>query len=182
MQLNSHYPVIIAGGGPVGFTCAALLAGYGIASLVIEADMTYCTGSRAICVSRRSQEIMAWAGAAAPLAAKGLPWMGGRSYYRNREVLHFTMPHDNYQRFAPMVNIQQYYIEQFAHEAAGTLTQVVWNHRVQTVSQNATGATLTVQTAQGAAQTIHCDWLIGAALCVSSWVCSSRAGNTTASM
>ena len=101
-------PVLIAGGGPVGLTLAALLARYGVRSIVIEADASYCTGSRAICVSRRSQEIMGWVGADAAVTATGLPWAGGRSYWRGQEVLHFTMPHEPTQRFAPMVNIQQY--------------------------------------------------------------------------
>ncbi|MGE8617541.1 MAG: FAD-dependent monooxygenase, partial [Achromobacter spanius] len=117
MPLPSHVPVLIAGGGPVGLTLAALLAEYGIASLTVEADDDYCSGSRAICISRRSQEIMAWAGADKPLVATGLPWTGGRSYYRDREVLHFEMPHDPLQRYAPMVNIQQYSIEEYAHQA-----------------------------------------------------------------
>ncbi len=160
MQLLSHYPIIIAGGGPVGLACAALLAKQGIASLVIEADETYCTGSRAICVSRRSLEIMAWAGAAKSLLEKGLPWVGGRSYFRSTQVLHFEMPHDDSQRFAPMVNIQQYYIEQAALEAAGTLATVAWKHSVKTVVPKTQGARITVQDAHGALQTLDCDWLI----------------------
>ncbi|MEO6291881.1 MAG: FAD-dependent monooxygenase, partial [Burkholderiaceae bacterium] len=70
--LPTHTPVLIAGGGPVGLTMAALLSSMGIASLVIEADAGYCSGSRAICVSRRSQEILGWVGADAPLVEKGL--------------------------------------------------------------------------------------------------------------
>ncbi|MFP3700539.1 FAD-dependent monooxygenase, partial [Burkholderia sp. SIMBA_013] len=82
MALPAHVPVLIVGGGPVGLTLAALLAHYGIASLTLEADDGYCSGSRAICISRRSQEILGWAGADAALTATGLPWSGGRSYYR----------------------------------------------------------------------------------------------------
>ncbi len=160
---KNHYPVIIAGGGPVGLTCAALLASYGVECTVIEADAGYCTGSRAICVSRRSQEIMAWCGADAALIAKGLPWTGGRSYYQGSEVLHFEMSHDATQRFAPMVNIQQYYIEQFAHEAAqrgAVPPHIAWGHSLQTVTPHKSGATLTVKTPHGDSITLSCDWLI----------------------
>src|SRR3546814_16694350 len=78
--LPAHIPVLIAGGGPVGLTLAALLAEYGIASLTVEADDGYCTGSRAICISRRSQEILAWIGADRPLGEQALPWHSGRRY------------------------------------------------------------------------------------------------------
>ena len=70
---------------------AALLSNYGIACMVIEADEGYCSGSRAICMSRRSQEILGWVGADKGLVAKGLSWVGGRSYWRDAEVLHFEM-------------------------------------------------------------------------------------------
>jgi 3-(3-hydroxy-phenyl)propionate hydroxylase len=100
----------------VGLTLSALLARQGVASLVIEADEGYCTGSRAICMSRRSQEILGWVGADKPLVETGLSWVGGRSYWRNTEVLHFQMPSEPTQRFAPMVNIQQYHVEEYAHQ------------------------------------------------------------------
>ena len=156
-------PVLIAGGGPVGFTLAALLAQYGVRSMVIEADDSYCTGSRAICVSRRSQEIMGWVGADAAVTATGLPWAGGRSYWRGQEVLHFTMPHEPTQRFAPMVNIQQYYIEEFAHLAAQRLGDWVdarWQTRVLRVNNLPDGPEVTVQTADGAQQVIKADYLV----------------------
>ena len=133
----SHVPVLIAGGGPVGLTLAALLARQGVRSLVLEADDSYCIGSRAICMSRRSQEILGWVGADAPLVARGLSWVGGRSYYRDREILHFEMPSEPTERFAPMVNIQQYYVEQYAHEAALAhrgMAQVCWGREWATGS------------------------------------------------
>src|SRR3979490_650756 len=117
-SLPSKVPVLIAGGGPVGMSVAALLAHHGVPCLVLEADASWCEGSRAICLSRRSLEIFGWGGADRPLTAKGLSWVGGRSYFRNTEVLHFEMPSEPAERFAPMVNIQQYYIEQYAHAAA----------------------------------------------------------------
>jgi 3-(3-hydroxy-phenyl)propionate hydroxylase len=161
MSLPSRIPVLIAGGGPVGLALSALLARQGVASLVIEADESYCTGSRAICVSRRSQEILGWAGADGPLVEKGLSWAGGRSYWRDREVLHFQMPSEPAQRFAPMVNIQQFHVEEFAHRAAqafGGLAQVSWASKVIAVRPMADGVAVDVQGVDGL-QTINADYL-----------------------
>jgi len=160
--LPEHVPVLIVGGGPVGLGLCALLAQHGVASLVIEADPTYCTGSRAICVSRRSQEILSWVGADVPLVKKGLSWVGGRSFYRDTEVLHFQMPSEPTQRFAPMVNIQQYFIEQYAHEAAltfGPLADVRWNRRVSALRPGADCVAVDVETGDKK-QTVHADWVV----------------------
>ncbi|MDW5441674.1 FAD-dependent oxidoreductase [Polaromonas sp. SM01] len=157
-----HVPVLIAGGGPVGMTLAALLARYGIASLVIEADDGYCAGSRAICMSRRSQEILSWVGADQPLVDKGLSWVGGRSYFRDREVLHFQMPSEPTQRYAPMVNIQQFYAEEFAHKAAmaqGGLVDVRWSSKVIAVRPQAEGAQVDIEAADGM-HTVQADWVV----------------------
>lgn len=146
----------------MGLTLAALLARQGVGSLVIEADEGYCTGSRAICMSRRSQEILGWAGADKPLLATGLAWTGGRSYWRDTEVLHFQMPSEPTQRFAPMVNIQQYHVEQFAHEAALAapgLASVQWSSRVVGVRQQPDSVTVDVQDEQGR-HTLNADWLV----------------------
>lgn len=155
-------PVLIAGGGPVGLTLAALLARQGVPSLVIEADEGYCTGSRAICMSRRSQEILGWVGADQPLVQTGLSWVGGRSYWRSTEVLHFQMPSEPAQRFAPMVNIQQYHVEEFAHRAAQAfdgLSQVQWASRVVAVRPGADGVSVDVQGPDGMS-TVQAEWLV----------------------
>jgi 3-(3-hydroxy-phenyl)propionate hydroxylase len=169
--------VLIIGGGPVGMTMAALLAKRGVDVLVVEADEGYCLGSRATCVSRRSLEIMGWAGADAAMMDKSLPWSDGRSFYKDREVLHFQMPADPTQRFAPMVNIQQYYVEEFSHKAflktledarqaisdkASTSADsaVLWNTRLTTLTQSEGGVTAQVVAADGKKTTIHADWMV----------------------
>jgi 3-(3-hydroxy-phenyl)propionate hydroxylase len=156
--LQKNFSVLIAGGGPVGLTLAALLAKQGIKALVIEADTSYCTGSRAICVSRRSQEILGWAGAGKALAAKGLPWVGGRSYFRDQEVLHFTMPSEPTERFAPMVNIQQFYIEEFAHKAGGF--DVAWGCKIVKVSSFIDHSEVDVESSDGQIHHLTTDWLV----------------------
>lgn len=160
--LPDAIPVLIAGGGPVGLTVAALLARHGVRSLVVEADEGYCSGSRAICISRRSQEILWTAGAGPALAAKALPWTGGRSYWRDSEVLHFRMPSEPTERFAPMVNIQQYHVEAFVHAAlqgVPELAQVAWGTRVQRVVPGADGVQVEVEGA-GGPHRLHADFVV----------------------
>ena len=107
-----RHPVVIAGGGPVGLALALGLARHGVRSVVLEADDTVCVGSRAICVSRRSLQIMERLGALPGFLAKGLPWSVGRSFYRTEEVFRFEMPADARQTLPPMLNLAQYDIEQ----------------------------------------------------------------------
>ena len=72
-------PVTIVGGGPVGLATAALLAQRGVGSTVVNASTTVGFGSRAICISRRSLEILATLGLDGPVLDIALPWTGGRS-------------------------------------------------------------------------------------------------------
>jgi len=161
---TQRHAVTIAGGGPVGFAIALGLARHGVRSVLIEADDSVCYGSRAICISRRSLEIIERLGALDGFLAKGLPWTGGRSYYRADEVLHFTMPQDENQKLPPMVNLAQYHIEQFLLDAAqahADLIDIRWCTKVTAVQEDGRGATLNLSTPQGdyEAQT---DWLVAA--------------------
>lgn len=155
-------PVVIVGGGPVGLATALGLANYGVPSVLIEADAGVCSGSRAICISRRSLEIIERLGAMKGFLEKGLPWAGGRSFYRDAEVLHFTMPQDENQKLPPMVNLAQYHIEQFlldAAESKADLIDIRWQTRVTGVSARDDGVTLNLST-PGGSYDLDADWLV----------------------
>ena len=150
------HPVVIAGGGPVGMALALGLANHGVRSVVLEADDTVCVGSRAACISRRSLEIVERLGALPAFLAKGLPWTGGRSFYKTEEVFRFEMPHDERQKLPPMINLEQYYIEQYLldeivrrNAAAPGLIDIRWGSTLAGIEEEADGLRLSVRNALG---------------------------------
>ncbi|MEZ0604062.1 FAD-dependent oxidoreductase [Paraburkholderia sp. IW21] len=158
--------VAIVGGGPVGMTLALALARQGVRSVLIEADDGVCTGSRAICISRRSLEIFKRLGVVDGFLQKGLPWAGGRSFYRDAEVFRFAMHHDDEQSLPPMINIAQYQIEQLLLdevEQHADLIDIHWQTRVTGIEQHAedgaAAATLDLRTGDTPWQ-MHADWVI----------------------
>ncbi|KFG93012.1 FAD-dependent oxidoreductase [Burkholderia paludis] len=161
--VDTHrHRVAIVGGGPVGLAVALGLANHGIRSVLIEADDSVCHGSRAICVSRRSLEIVERLGALDDFLRVGLPWTGGRSFYRRDEVLHFTMPQDDNQKLPPMVNLAQYHIEQFLLDAAlrrPELIEIRWQAKVVGVTRQPDGVRLEVDTPPGG-YALEADWVV----------------------
>jgi 3-(3-hydroxy-phenyl)propionate hydroxylase len=157
-----RHPVAIVGGGPVGLVTALGLARQGIATVLIEADSSVCHGSRAICISRRSLEIIERLGAVQGFLDIGLPWTGGRSFYRDTEVLHFTMPQDTNQKLPPMINLAQYHIEQILLDAAerhADLIDIRWQTRVTAMAQDGDGVTLQLATPEGD-YALQADWMV----------------------
>ncbi len=159
---TKRHAVTIVGGGPVGLSVALGLANHGVSSVLIEADDSVCDGSRAICISRRSLEIIERLGAVEEFLNTGLPWAGGRSFYRDTEVLHFKMPQDEDQKLPPMVNLAQYHIEQFLLDAAekkADLIDIRWQTRVTAIDSRADGATLNLATSEGD-YSLDTDWVV----------------------
>lgn len=158
--------VAIVGGGPVGLACALGLARQGIASVVIEADDSVCLGSRAACVSRRSLEIVGRLGGLPAMLARGLPWSGGRSFWGTQEVFRFAMPEYEGQRLPPMINLQQYHIEDALlgaikdvnHERPG-MVEVLWATTVDALESGAGGVSLSLTNAHGRGE-LHADWVL----------------------
>ena len=160
-----RHPVVIAGGGPVGMALALGLANHGVRSVILEADDTVCVGSRAACISRRSLEIMERLGVLPGFMAKGLPWTGGRSFYKTAEVFRFEMPHDAQQKLPPMINLEQYYAEHYLleeifrrNEQTPGLIDIRWGTELTGLAQSDEGVTLDVRNAEGAYR-LHGQWL-----------------------
>src|ERR1700731_3830597 len=99
--------VIVVGAGPVGLAVALGLARRGIKVTLLEAGDSVCFGSRAICLSRHSLEVLDRIGAGPAKPRKPLRWTPGRSFFRDGEAPASDMPHSDGAPHPPMVNISQ---------------------------------------------------------------------------
>lgn len=138
--------VAIVGAGPVGLVAALALARGGVRSVVLERNSTFNDGSRAICIARQSFHILERLGAVEPFVAKALGWTTGRSFYRGRQILEFAMPHSEDEKYLPMYNLQQQYIEQYLWQAAARRPEIElrWQSEVTDIEDAEGGVTLQV--------------------------------------
>ena len=155
--------VVIVGSGPAGMVTALELARHGVASVVLSAELQFSQGSRAICFTRRSMEILQQVGVADRMTAGGLPWRFGNSFYRNQLCFRMEAPHDPDDRFFPIINMQQQYMEEYLHDAcqASPLIDFRWGNKVVKVEQMDGYALATVDTPEGEYR-LETDWLVDA--------------------
>ncbi|MGB0854206.1 MAG: FAD-dependent monooxygenase [Pikeienuella sp.] len=159
--LRDDVTVAIVGAGPIGMTAALALAHEGIPSVVFDNKSTFNDGSRAICISRASFNIFESLGISAPFLAKSLGWTMGRTFYRGRQILEFEMPDGPDQKFRPMYNLEQQYIEKFLCDAAmeNPLIEMRWQSEVTDIADKGGKSTLTVTDPQDTYD-LTADWVL----------------------
>ncbi|HZF16331.1 MAG TPA: FAD-dependent monooxygenase [Steroidobacteraceae bacterium] len=145
------HDVAIVGAGPVGLAAALELARHGVSSVLLDDKGTLNDGSRAICIARHSLEILQQLGVSERFVGKALGWTHGTSYYGTRPVYRLEMPHSTHERFHPMYNLQQQYVELFLAEAALEEPRIDlrWLSRVTGIEVTGEGARLAIATAAG---------------------------------
>ena len=142
---------------------AISLAQQGIASVLLEARNTFNDGSRAICVARSSYQMLQKLGLQKPFLAKGLPWTSGRTFFRGKQILEFFMADSQEDRYRPMYNLEQQYIEAYLHEgvAASNLIDMRWLSEVTAVKDIDGGVQLSVRDPDGVYD-MDADWVLAA--------------------
>ncbi|HQU68733.1 MAG TPA: FAD-dependent oxidoreductase [Albidovulum sp.] len=146
-----RHAVVIVGAGPIGLAAALELANHGVRSVVLDDNNVVSVGSRAICWSKRSLEILDRIGVGAACVAKGVIWKVGRTYHRDREVFNFDLLPEPGHKMPAFVNLQQYYVEDYlvAEAQASGLIDLRFKNRVTGVSQTADGARVEIETPEG---------------------------------
>ena len=135
---------MIVGAGPIGMTAALVLARYGIKSVLIERKDTFNDGSRAICIARPSMHILERIGAVAPFVEKALGWRFGRSLLCAANRSFVWKCRNPGEKYLPMYNLQQQYIEKFLHDAVATsgLIDMRWQSECRVSNDRPDGVAL----------------------------------------
>ena len=156
-----RHPVIVVGAGPVGLAAAIDLAQSGVPVLLLDDDDTVSLGSRGVCYAKRTLEVLDRLGVGNACLDKGVSWNVGRTFFEGQEVYHFDLlPQPDHKR-PGMINLQQYYLEEFEVRRARELPnlELRFRHKVVDVAPDGQGATLQVETPDGT-YTLETDWLV----------------------
>jgi len=160
----SPRPVVVVGAGPVGLAATVDLTLRGVADvLLLDEGEGAAIGSRAICWSRRTLEIMSRLGLGRALIARGFTWQTGRVYHRDDELFRFDLQPEPSFGHPAFINLSQHAFEGVLIERLAALGHegVRWRHRVTGIAPGVDGVRLTVATPEGP-KTLAADWVIAA--------------------
>src|SRR5437016_4001459 len=148
---RTRHPVVIVGAGPIGMTAALALAHHGVRSVLLDRKETFNDGSRAICIARPTMHILERIGAVAPFVEKALGWRFGRSYYRGEQIFRLEMPQPPGEKYLPMYNLQQQYIEKFLHDAVATsdLIDLRWQSELSAIERHNDRVSVPISSPEG---------------------------------
>ena len=156
-----HYPVVVVGAGPVGLSAAIDLAQQGQDVLLLDNDDTVSIGSRGVCYAKRALEVLDRMGCGDKFVDKGVSWDVGRTFLREGEVFNFNLRPEADHHRPGMINLQQYYLEEYLIERARQLPQLQmrFKNNVISVVPGADKVTVRVETPDGP-YSLTTDWLV----------------------
>jgi 3-(3-hydroxy-phenyl)propionate hydroxylase len=160
-----RHPVVIIGAGPVGLAAAIDLAQADVPVVVLDDNDKVSFGSRAICFSKRTLEIMDRLGCGDRLTEKGVVWNLGKVFFDEKETYQFNLlPEEGHKRPA-FVNLQQYYIEEYlvdrvrALQSEGQPIELRGRNKVSAIADHGEFVRIEVDTPEGP-YNLEADWLI----------------------
>ena len=158
-----RHPVVIVGAGPIGLTAALDCAARGIAAVVLDDNNTVSVGSRAVCYAKRPLEVWDRLGVGERMVEKGVSWKLGKVFFKDDLVYSFDLLPEADHKMPAMINLQQYYLEEYMVEACGRepLVDLRWKHKLLGLAQHDDHVALTVETPDGVFA-MQAQWLIAA--------------------
>ncbi len=156
-----HYPVVVVGAGPVGLATAIDLAQQGQPVLLLDDDDTVSIGSRGVCYAKRTLEVLDRIGCDNRFVDKGVSWDVGRTFFGEGEVFNFNLRPEEHHERPGMINLQQYYLEEYLVQRAQQLPRLEMRFKSNVVSlqRGDDQVSLNVETPEGA-YTLSTDWLV----------------------
>ena len=157
-----RHRVIVVGAGPVGLACALDLKLRGIEVLLIDDAVEIGEGSRGICYSKRTLEVLDRYGVGKPCVDKGVIWKIGKVFSRDEQVWQFDLLPEDGHKMPAFINLQQYYLEHFLVERAHKIgVEIRWRNKLTSLTHTNDGAIIDIETPDGSYK-LACDWLIAA--------------------
>ena len=156
-----RHPVVVIGAGPIGLTAALDFGQRGISTVVIDDNNTVSIGSRAVCYAKRPLEIWDRLGCGMRMVDKGVCWNVGKVFFQDDLRYQFDLLPEADHKMPAMINLQQYYLEEYMVEECAKLPNVDlrWKHKLISLKQEADYAILTLETPDGVFK-MEADWVI----------------------
>ncbi len=159
----TRHRVVVAGGGLVGLAFAVDMALHGVPIVLLDDNNQVSTGSRSICVAKRTLEIFDRLGIGDRCVEKGVTWNTGKVLRGDTLLYAFDLQPEPGHKRPAFINLQQYYVESYLvdrfHELG--IGEARWMNKLTGVEQYGDHAALTIETPDGPYHLI-CDWLIAA--------------------
>jgi 3-(3-hydroxy-phenyl)propionate hydroxylase len=158
---KQRHPVVVIGAGPVGLATAIDLAQQGLQVILLDDDDSVSVGSRGVCYAKRTLEVLDRLGCGQALVDKGVTWNVGRTFFDTEEVFNFDLLPDAGHERPGMINLQQYYLEEFLVKRATQLAaiDIRWKHKVSKIEPSNDGVIVVIDTPDGSFS-IDADWLV----------------------
>ena len=156
-------PVVVVGAGPVGLATAIDLAQRDIPVVLIDDADRIGEGSRGICWSKRTLEILDRLGVGERLVAQGVTWKLGKVFVGDELLYAFDLLPEEGHKMPAFINLQQFYLEKALVDRAleQNNLDLRWKNKLIGIAQRNDGARLTIDTPDGPYQ-LDTDWLIAA--------------------
>src|ERR1700744_1476675 len=146
--VTARRPGVVVGAGPVGLAAAIDLAQRDVPVVLIDDADRIGEGSRGICWSKRTLEILDRLGVGERLGAKGVTWKLGKVFVGDDLLYAFDLLPEEGHKMPAFINLQQFYLEKALIDRACEMETIDlrWKNRVVGLEQRNDGVRLTIET------------------------------------